>query len=109
MDASLCKESQLCGAMRTGSRRTALLAFAAMQESKQTQAAIGVCLGPRCGDYGGRALLDELRSAGIDPVVLECQSLCNFSPVVRLSDRCLLRATLEDVLREKPVSSLSFG
>ncbi|HKI62670.1 MAG TPA: (2Fe-2S) ferredoxin domain-containing protein [Mariprofundaceae bacterium] len=60
----------------------------------------GICLGPRCGDYGGLDLLAALRERGIRAQGIDCQSLCQASPVVRLPDYCLLRASLEDVLQE---------
>jgi NADH:ubiquinone oxidoreductase subunit E len=59
---------------------------------------IGVCQGPRCGDYGGRTLLEALQERGVDAISIACQSLCPSSPVVRLADRCLHRATAERVL-----------
>lgn len=68
---------------------------------KQPEAGeIGVCLGPRCGDYGGRVLLAALQARGVAAEAIDCQSLCPSSPVVRLKERCLHRATVEMVLAE---------
>ncbi len=58
--------------------------------------AIGVCHGPRCRDDGGEVLLQELRAAGVDVQSTDCQSLCTYSPVVRLNGKCILKATMED-------------
>jgi len=57
----------------------------------------GVCLGPRCSDYGGKELLQALRQRGILACAIGCQSLCTYSPVVHASNRHLLRASLEDI------------
>ncbi|HKI61122.1 MAG TPA: hypothetical protein VKA31_02405 [Mariprofundaceae bacterium] len=62
---------------------------------------VGICLGPRCGDYGGRDLLAALLARGIRAQGIDCQSLCQASPVVRLPGHCLLHASLEDVLQER--------
>lgn len=61
-------------------------------------AQVGVCHGPRCAAYGGEALLAELKEKGMAAEAVGCQSLCPSSPVVRLNQRCLHRATLEDML-----------
>ena len=58
----------------------------------------GICHGPRCRDYGGAALLAGLRIRGIAVEAIDCQSLCPHAPVVRLPDRCLPRAGLDDLL-----------
>jgi len=60
--------------------------------------AIAVCHGPRCGAYGGRALLAELQQQGVIAEAVGCQSLCPSSPVVCLVDRCLHRASVESVM-----------
>ncbi|MDX8408299.1 MAG: hypothetical protein R8L58_07930 [Mariprofundaceae bacterium] len=68
-------------------------------KSEQSQPAfIGICQGQRCGDYGGAELLAALAGQGIPVARLECQSLCPHAPVVRLPDRCLLHATLPEVV-----------
>ncbi len=70
-------------------------------KSEQSQlACIGICQGPRCGGYGGAELLSALAGRGVPVVPLDCQSLCPHAPVVRLPDRCLLQATLSEVLPE---------
>ncbi len=69
-----------------------LLVLPAMEK----QPYIGVCLGPRCGDYGGRALMQALR----DSEAVNCRSLCAHAPVVALEGRCLLRATAQEVVEE---------
>jgi len=61
-------------------------------------AAVGVCHGPRCGDYGGRALAAELSQRNIEIEALDCQSLCPYAPIVRLQDRFIHRATMERVM-----------
>lgn len=58
----------------------------------------GICHGPRCRDYGGAALLEKLQAQGIEAEAIDCQSLCPHSPVVRLPQRCLPRASLDDVV-----------
>lgn len=70
----------------------------AKNSEAQACAQVGVCHGPRCAAYGGKALLAELKAEGIAAEAVDCQSLCPSSPVVRLAGRCLHRATLEDVL-----------
>ncbi|MDQ6996558.1 MAG: hypothetical protein Q9M82_03750, partial [Mariprofundus sp.] len=55
--------------------------------------AVGVCHGPRCGDYGGRALAVELRHRKIEVEALDCQSLCPYSPIVRLHEHFLTQAS----------------
>ncbi|MDQ6969555.1 MAG: (2Fe-2S) ferredoxin domain-containing protein [Mariprofundus sp.] len=69
---------------------------ATMDASKFKQ--VGVCHGPRCADYGGRALADELMASGISYEILECQSLCPHSPVVRIDGIVKLKAKLDKVL-----------
>ncbi|HKJ83336.1 MAG TPA: hypothetical protein VJ961_04860 [Mariprofundaceae bacterium] len=59
----------------------------------------GICHGPRCRDYGGRDLLAVLNERGIAAKVIDCQSLCPHSPVVRLPHCHLHRTTAEEVIR----------
>ncbi|MFQ5345971.1 MAG: (2Fe-2S) ferredoxin domain-containing protein [Mariprofundus sp.] len=58
---------------------------------------VAICHGPRCRDYGGRALAKQLECQGVTIDVLDCQSLCAYSPVVRMHDRVIHRATEERV------------
>ncbi len=59
------------------------------------QLVVGVCHGPRCRDYGGLTLASQLKCQGMAVESLGCQSLCAYSPIVRLHDRVIHRATLE--------------
>jgi len=59
----------------------------------------GICHGPRCRDYGGAELLARLQAEGIEAEAIDCQSLCPHSPVVRLPERCLPRASLDEVVQ----------
>lgn len=59
------------------------------------EAVIGVCLGPRCSDYGGRALAAQLNTAGMETAALDCQSLCAYSPVACKAGRIIHRASIE--------------
>jgi NADH:ubiquinone oxidoreductase subunit E len=59
------------------------------------QVVVGVCHGPRCRDYGGLTLASQLKCQGMAVETLGCQSLCTYSPIVRLHDRVIHRATLE--------------
>ena len=68
--------------------------------SKNSIPDLKVCIGPRCGDYGGKALLDELAQAGIAAQATECHSLCPHAPIVSLPQYCLHRATLDKVRLE---------
>lgn len=58
---------------------------------------VHVCHGPRCGDYGGHALSRLLSEKGIESHAVPCQSLCTYSPVVQLSGRAILNATIDEV------------
>jgi len=62
------------------------------------QRLIGVCHGPRCGDYGGRALAEQFMQAGISFEKLDCQSLCPHAPVVRVDGVVKLKANIAKVL-----------
>jgi len=57
--------------------------------------AVAVCHGPRCGDYGGKALAKKLRAEGYSVEALPCQSLCPHGPIARTADQVLHRATVE--------------
>ncbi|MDQ6999963.1 MAG: (2Fe-2S) ferredoxin domain-containing protein [Mariprofundus sp.] len=61
------------------------------------QVVVGVCHGPRCRDYGGLTLAEQLKYQGMAVEALDCQSLCTYSPIVRLHDRVIHRATDERV------------
>jgi len=61
------------------------------------QSVVGICLGPRCRDYGGLALSEQLKCQDVAVETLDCQSLCPYSPIVRLHDRVIHRATDERV------------
>jgi len=62
------------------------------------QRRVAVCHGPRCGDYGGRALAEQLTDSGIQVERLDCQSLCPHAPIVRIDGIVKLRAKLDKVL-----------
>lgn len=62
---------------------------------------IGICHGPRCGDYGGRALRQQLQSEGYKVEVLACQSLCPHGPIARRGEAVVHRATLETLLESE--------
>ncbi|WP_147434063.1 hypothetical protein [Mariprofundus sp. EBB-1] len=66
-----------------------------MDKQKQR---LGICHGPRCGDYGGRAMGEALmdRSISFDP--LPCQSLCPHAPIARVDGKVLHHTNLEQVL-----------
>jgi len=59
---------------------------------------IAVCHGPRCSDYGGRALAEQLMKQDMAFEILDCQSLCPHFPIVRIDGAVLHRASLEKVL-----------
>lgn len=61
------------------------------------QRLIGVCHGPRCSDYGGRALAERFKQTEIPFERLECQSLCPHSPVVRVNGVVKLKANWDKV------------
>jgi len=58
-------------------------------------AVIGICHGPRCADYGGKALTAQLNAAGMETAALNCQSLCAYSPVACKAGRIIHRASIE--------------
>ncbi len=62
------------------------------------QIVVGICHGPRCADYGGRALAAELREQNIAVEALDCQSLCACSPVARKSGQIIHRASIQRVI-----------
>jgi len=61
------------------------------------KAAIGVCYGPRCSDFGSREMAEELKKQGLEVEALDCQSLCPHAPAIRVTDRFIHRATVERV------------
>lgn len=83
----------------SGFNRCGHASLGPMKSETNNGGAVGICLGPRCGDYGGRELLAALARHGIPARSLGCQSLCPHAPVACLPDRCLLRATRDDLLR----------
>jgi len=60
----------------------------------KNDAVVGVCHGPRCGDYGGRELAENLNLKGVAFEVLDCQSLCPHAPVVRIDGVAKLKADM---------------
>ena len=58
---------------------------------------VGVCYGPRCSDFGSRDMAEILRQKGHEVEDLDCQSLCPHAPAIRVGDRFVHRATLEQV------------
>ncbi|MBL4775932.1 MAG: (2Fe-2S) ferredoxin domain-containing protein [Mariprofundus sp.] len=62
------------------------------------QPKIAVCHGPRCGDYGGRALAGTLAARGFQCEVLDCQSLCPYAPIVRIDGAVVHRANMTKLL-----------
>jgi len=68
-----------------------------LSESVSQQRLIGVCHGPRCSDYGGKALAEQLEAANIPFEILDCQSLCPHSPVVRVDGVVKLKANVAKV------------
>jgi NADH:ubiquinone oxidoreductase subunit E len=66
---------------------------------KPDKSRIEVCHGPRCSDYGGKALRKDLRANGIDSCMVLCQSLCTYSPVVKIDGNIMLHVTTEDILK----------
>ncbi|MDX8405474.1 MAG: (2Fe-2S) ferredoxin domain-containing protein [Mariprofundus sp.] len=56
-------------------------------------AAIGICHGPICADYGGRKMAAALQQQGIEVIELPCQSLCLHAPVARVDGIAKLKAT----------------
>ena len=59
---------------------------------------IALCHGPRCGDYGGRALAEILAARGLAYEILDCQSLCPDAPIVRLDGAVVHRANMSKLL-----------
>jgi len=71
----------------------------------EVKSKIGVCYGPRCSDFGSRDMAEVLRKQGHAVEDLDCQSLCPHAPAIRVGDRFVHRATLEQV-NEKLEESL---
>lgn len=59
---------------------------------------IEVCHGPRCSEYGGRGILRILKKNDFESHTSPCQSLCPYSPVVRIDGKAIIHATPEMVL-----------
>jgi len=59
---------------------------------------LGICHGPRCGDYGGRAMADQLDVKSIAFEQLPCQSLCPHAPIARIDNEILHHTNLQQVL-----------
>jgi len=59
---------------------------------------LGICHGPRCGDYGGRAMAEQLVERSIAFDQLQCQSLCPHAPIARVDDKVLHHTNTEQVL-----------
>lgn len=59
---------------------------------------IEICHGPRCTDYGGKILLAELQSLGVDARTGDCRSLCPYSPVVHVNEKFIPRATADEII-----------
>ncbi len=61
---------------------------------------IGICHGPRCGDYGGRAMAQQLKDKSINFDPLPCQSLCPHAPIARVDGKVLHHTNIEQVLNK---------
>jgi len=58
---------------------------------------IGVCHGLRCKDYGGEILAAQLKYQGVKVEVLDCQSLCTYSPIACKAGHIIHRASMQRV------------
>lgn len=61
---------------------------------------IGICQGSRCRDYGGQYLLEQLQQNNNPVEALQCQSLCTYSPIVKINGKAFLKATINDIFIE---------
>jgi len=62
------------------------------------QPVVGVCHGPRCGDYGGKVLAEMLMDSSIVFDRLPCQSMCPQAPIARVDGEVLHHTNIEQVL-----------
>ena len=64
---------------------------------------IEVCHGPKCSDFGGRELSDELDAFDIQSFAGDCRSQCPHAPVVFVDDRLITKATVEKVIERAQI------
>jgi len=72
-----------------------------MKSDKCEQAPrIEVCHGPKCSDFGGRVISEELHALGFTTFDGDCRSLCPHAPVALVNDRLITKATTGKIVEQ---------